>query len=367
MKIERINLYQVKLEFKKPFTASWGSFKERYPTLVEIQSEGLSGWGEAAALPYPYYGHEDSYSVYHVLKDYLCQMVIRAQPQTVEELNTILSKIKLNNIAKSGIEMAFWDLTAKRQAMPLYKLMGGIKNQIGCGATLPSDLPLIELIDRTKNLLNAGYKKVRVKLGRHTAISDLQQLLTETDSRKIAFDANGCFNLQDLDYLRALDRLGVLYIEQPLPADDLIANAELQSKMQTPICLDESINTFNQAQLAIRLGSAKAFSIKSARMGGHHELLRIYEACSLAGISLIAGGMFESGIGRAHALAVASLENCRLPAALSESAYYYEKDLIFPEFSFDQPGILSIPEKPGIGVSPDLECINRYLIAHSES
>jgi O-succinylbenzoate synthase len=359
MKIEQINIYQVALKFKKPFSASWGSFQERFPTIIEITSEGLSAWGEAAALPFPYYSHEDSESVYRILLEYLCPAVLKEQPQTIDQLQSILSRIKLNNIAKSGVEMAFWDLLSKREAKPLYQMLGSTNTIVQCGATLSSDLGLEHTINRVSELVGQGYRKIRLKISRSSSLQDLEKIFCAAPAMTIALDANGCFTFTDLPFLQKLDQLGAIYFEQPFPADDLLSHAQLQAQIKTPICLDECIFSLNQAKIALHLKSSKAFSLKSARLGGHAELLEVYKLCQTNNIKLVAGGMFESGIGRAHALAVASLSGFSFPAALSESKYYYEEDIVHPEFSFSEPGLIKLADTIGVGVEPDLKLIQQ--------
>jgi len=350
MKVEQIVIYRISLRLKEPFSTSLGSFQERSPILVEVRSEGLSGWGEASSLPFPYYNHEDTSTVWHMLKTYICPLIIKEQPQSAESINAILSKIVGNHTAKAGIEMAYWDLTAKRLGLPLYRLLGGTKTEIQSGVVIPNLLEVSKTLERIQTHIAEGYKRVKLKVSRGKELSLLQSACSRFPSSILSFDANGAYCLNDLNLLKEVDSLNLQMIEQPFKGRNFADSAILQANMQTAICLDESVENLSDAQLAIKLGSCKIMNLKPSRLGGLQDTLAVHALTKSTNVAAFCGGMLETGIGRAHSMATASLPNYLYAADLSESRRYYEEDIVEPEIRFFKPGILKLSENPGIGV-----------------
>jgi O-succinylbenzoate synthase len=362
MKIDQIIIYKISLRLKEPFSTILGTFQERAPILVEIRSEGISGWGEASALPFPYYNHEDSSSVMHLLQNYICPLVIKEQPQSIESLNQILSQIVGNNIAKAGIELAFWDLHAKRAGVPLYKLLGGVRKEIESGVVVPDFNDQLKTLERVAEHIEQGYKKIKLKISPGRELSLVQAVCSKFSGTSFSLDANAAYSLANLDLFKELDDLNLLMIEQPFAKDEFLDHAKLQAQMKTPICLDESIENRLDAKLAIKLGSCKVINLKPTRVGGLQEVLAVHDLTKSSNIGVCCGGMLETGIGRAHSLASATLLNYAYPADLSESKRYFDEDIVEPAISFASPGVFELTDKPGIGLEVKEKTIEKLLI-----
>lgn len=366
MKIEQIIVYKISLPLKEPFSSSLGTFQERSPVLIEIVSEGLSAWGEASALPLPFYNHEDTTSVLHILKNYLCPLIIKEQPQDADSLNKILNRIVGNNIAKSGVESAFWDLIAKRDQRPLYQYLGGVRTEIESGVVVPDFNDIGKTHERISQHIAAGYKRIKLKVTAGRELSLLQAVSSKFQTPILALDANGAYSLSDIDLFKEIDALGLAMVEQPFKKGELLEHAKLQAAINTPVCLDESVENLNEAKLALALGSCKVINLKPSRVGGLYNTQAIHDCCTAANIAVCCGGMLETGIGRAHSMATATLPSYTYPADLSESQRYFERDIIEPEISFIRPGVLRVSDKPGIGVNvrrSEIEhrCTEKYI------
>ena len=359
MLIEQVVLYKIKLKLKQPFAASFGSFQERESIIVELKSEGLSGWGESATLPFPFYNHEDATSVLHVMQNYLCPLMMEQQPQCIETVTQLLSQIAGNNIAKAGIESAFWDLISKRKDLPLYKFLGGIRNKIESGVVVSQFKDIKETLDQISQYLELGYKRIKLKISPGNDLNLLQSVCTAFPEKQFMVDANAAYSLKDLKLFQELDKFNLLMIEQPLQKGDLVDHSELQSHLKTPVCLDESIENRFDAASAIKLKSCKIINIKPARVGGISEARVIHDLAMQSGIGVWCGGMLETGIGRAHNMATATLANYIYPGDISESKRYFDCDIIEPEISFSSPGVLTLSEKPGIGVEVSKEILEK--------
>lgn len=351
IKIEEIILYKLGLKLRNIFSSNCGSFQERSSILVEIKSEGISGWGEAPCLPFPFYNHEDDVTAFYLLEKHICPKVIKLQPQSTDSMSNILGDIVGNNMAKAGIELAFWDLLAKLENIPLYKKLEGIRNQIQVGVVVTEFRDPIKAAEQVSDYLEQGYKRIKLKIAPGHDLSYLQAICTKFPKINFMLDANAAYTLKDIDLFKQLDDLNLLMIEQPLAKGDFVDHAELQAQLKTIICLDESVDNYFDAKTAIKLKSCRAINIKPARVGGLAEVKLIHDAASESNIGVWCGGMLETGIGRAHNMATATLANYIYPGDISESSRYYERDIIDPEITFSSPGILTLSEKPGIGVN----------------
>lgn len=348
MDIKAVKLSIVKMPLNHPFTTHLGSVAEREAIVVEVEDRnGFIGYGEGVAFSSPWYTEETVQTSYHVLKDFLIPLLSKKGIRHPEEAFLLFSSVRRNHMAKAALETALWDLQAKIEGLPLSRLLGGTMEAIPAGVVVGNpNLP--EALKQIDGYLKQGFKRVKVKISPEDDYHYISEIRKQYPDIPLMADANSAYSLEDVDRLKALDEFGLLMIEQPLGYDDIIDHAKLQSQIETPICLDESIVTFDDARKAIELGSCRVINIKIGRVGGIGEAKRIHDYCISKGIPVWAGGMIEFGISRAHNIALASLPGFTIPGDISGSDRYWEEDIIEPEIMVDN-GMIKIPESPGIG------------------
>ncbi|MBS8265339.1 o-succinylbenzoate synthase [Mesobacillus boroniphilus] len=348
MDIKAVKLSIVKMPLKLPFTTHLGSVTEREAIIVEVEDRnGFIGYGEGVAFSSPWYTEETVNTSYHVLKDFLIPLLNKKGINHPDEAYLLFSTVRRNHMAKAALETALWDLQAKIESLPLSKLIGGTIEAIPAGVVVGNpDLP--EALKQIEGYLEQGFQRVKVKISPEDDFQYISEIRKQFPDLPLMADANSAYSLEDVARLKALDEFGLLMIEQPLGYDDIIDHAKLQSQIETAICLDESIVTFDDARKAVELGSCKVINIKIGRVGGMGEAKRIHDYCVSKGISVWAGGMIEFGISRAHNIALASLPGFTIPGDISGSDRYWEEDIIDPEITVHN-GMIRIPERPGIG------------------
>lgn len=348
MDIKAVKLSIVKMPLKHPFTTHLGSVAEREAMIVEVEDrDGFIGYGEGVAFSSPWYTEETVQTSYHVLKDFLIPLLNKKGISHPDEAFLLFSSVRRNYMAKAALETALWDLQAKLEGLPLSTLIGGTMEAIPAGVVVGNpDLP--EALKQIEGYLEQGFKRVKVKISPKDDFQYISGIRKQFPDLPLMADANSAYSLEDVGRLKALDAFGLQMIEQPLGYDDIIDHAKLQPQIETPICLDESIVTFDDARKAIELGSCKVINIKIGRVGGLGEAKRIHDYCVSKEIPVWAGGMIEFGISRAHNIALASLSGFTIPGDISGSDHYWEEDIIQPEITVHN-GMIKIPERPGIG------------------
>jgi O-succinylbenzoate synthase len=353
MRVKEVSLRHVKMKLKSPFSTSFGTFEDKDFLLLEaIDANGISGWGESVAFHSPWYNEETTKTNWHILEDFLIPGILNKEIEHPNEIADLFSYIRKNNMAKSTIEGAVWDLYAKNQEIPLAGALGGERKEIE---------ELLHLIDE---YVNEGYRRLKVKIKPGWDVEVLREIRKHFPDVPLMADANSAYHLKDIDRLKALDEFGLMMIEQPLASDDIVDHRKLQKEIITPICLDESIHSYEDARKAIELNSCKIINIKIGRVGGLTESKRIHELCQQHNIPVWCGGMLESGIGRAHNIALTTLSNFILPGDTAGSSRYWERDIIDPEVVVTN-GIIKVPEKPGIGFEPNREIIQQLTVYES--
>ncbi|QOV13553.1 o-succinylbenzoate synthase [Viridibacillus arvi] len=362
MDIQEVSLHRLVMKLKEPFTTSFGTFQEREFFVIEMVDEhGLSGFGESVAFASPWYSEETVKTNEHMMTDILIPLLINdpiAHPQEVSER---FRSIRRNNMAKSALEGAVWDLFAKRSNQTLANALGGEKKQIEVGISIGIQSSVKELLEIISNHVDEGYKRIKIKIKPGWDYDVLQEVRQHFPDLDMMADANSAYTLNDIELLKRLDELDLMMIEQPLAHDDIIDHAKLQAQLSTPICLDESIHSLEDARKAIELGSCKIINIKIGRVGGLTESLKIHNYCLEKGIPVWCGGMLESGIGRAHNIALTSLSQFVLPGDTASSDRYWEKDIIEPEVTVKN-GMITIPDSPGIGYEINREVLESYRV-----
>ena len=362
MTIERIEMALLKLPYVHFFETSFGREYDRTFIIVRVYEEGVCGFGEVVAEEAPLYSGETTDGAWHVLRTFLIPMVFKEKIIGPEEFYKKAGRFRGNPMAKAGLELAFWDLKAKKAGLPLKALYGGVRDEIDAGVSCGIEDSLSDLVARVGAYLEQGYRRVKIKIKPGWDIDACVVVRQEYPDILLQVDANGAYSLADIKTLKKLDAFNLLLVEQPFPPYDLWDHAKLQKEMKTPLCLDESILSFDTARAAVEMGSCRIINIKVGRVGGAVEMRRIHDYCQDHGVPVWCGGMLESGIGRAHNLHIATLPNFKLPNDLSASRRYYKEDLIDPFIELSGPGTIRVPRGPGIGVHPVEERIRRATL-----
>jgi o-succinylbenzoate synthase len=349
MNIESIVLRQIQVKLKAPFETSFGKTWERRVVLVEIVSDGLSGWGEVTAGEGPFYNSETNDTSWLVLTKFIVPLVKAAQINNPTDLPDILRLIRGHNMAKAAVENALWDVEAQRQGLPLARLLGGTQPTIDCGVSIGiQDSPdaLVAVVERE---VTAGYQRIKIKIKPQKDIDCIAAVRRRFPNIQLSVDANSAYRLDEVQYLKRFDDYSLLMMEQPLAWDDIYDHALLQPQLHTAICLDESIYNARHARAAIELGACRIVNVKLGRVGGHSEARLVEEVCRTRAVPVWCGGMLETGVGRAHNIAMSSLQGFVLPGDVSASQRYWEEDIIEPEVEVSKTGTITVPSVPGLG------------------
>lgn len=361
--IERIELRTVRLPLNEPFETSFGRIDSRLIFLVVLKGDGEMGWGEVVAFEEPLYSYETVGTALHVIRDYLAPALLAEPVRDLTDLAERLAPFRGHNMAKAGLELAYMDLLARLKGQSLSQLIGGTRDRIPVGVSLGIQPTLDQLLARVDSYLGLGYQRIKLKIKPGWDVEIVKEVRRRHPDILLSVDANSAYTMADRDHLKRLDEFGLLMIEQPLEHDDLIDHAQLQSAIQTSICLDESITSFRRAKQALDLGSCRIINIKIGRVGGYSQALKIHDLCYSKGIPVWCGGMLESGIGRAHNIALASLPGFVLPGDISAGSRYFERDLIVPEVTVSSDGTVAVPRWPGLGFEVNLD----YIAARTET
>ncbi len=349
MRIDGIILRELHLPLVRPFETSFGVTSNRRILLAEVRSEGLIGWGECTAGERPHFSGESTDTAWQVIVNELGPMLAGAKVEHGGECPRIFGLVRGNPMAKAALENAIWDLEAQREGVSLSQLIGGVRDRIACGVSLGIQKSIPELLDIIDRELAAGYQRIKLKCKPGWDVDVFEKVRNQWPDIMLSCDANSAYKLKDADHLVNFDAFDLLMVEQPLWHDDFYYHSMLQKRMNTPICLDESIRNRRDALAAIEMESCKIINIKLGRVGGFSEAIAVHNAAQERGIPVWCGGMLESGIGRAHNIALSTLENFRLPGDVSASARYWHEDIIEPEVTVSPEGEILVSDAPGRG------------------
>jgi O-succinylbenzoate synthase len=366
MKIDAIILREVRMQLVRPFETSFGVTRDRRILLVEIHSEGLTGWGECTAGEHPYFSAESTDTAWQVIVNELAPMLAAAAPEHGGDCPRIFKLVRGNPMAKAALENAIWDLEAQREGVPLARLLGGVRETIPCGVSLGIQPSINELLAVIERELDAGYRRIKLKCKPGWDVAVFEQVRNRWPEIMLSCDANSAYRLHDADHIAGFDAFDLLMIEQPLWHDDFYFHSMLQKRLETPICLDESIRNRRDALAAIEMESCKIINIKLGRVGGFSEAIAVHNAALERGTPVWCGGMLESGIGRAHNIALSTLENFSLPGDVSASARYWVEDIVEPEVTVSSAGEIAIPDTSGRGYEVRADLVER-LTARRET
>ena len=363
MKIERIVLRQIRMPLVHFFETSFSRTYERNIIIVEVVSEGLSGWGEITAGEHPFYNEEWTAAAWIIAQDYVAPRIVGRELASAGDVDALTRHIRGHNMARGGVEAAVWDLQARRNGNPLWKeIGGGARREIPCGVSIGIQDSVAELIGKIESELAAGYQRIKMKIKPGWDVDVIRQIRERFPETPLMADANSAYRLGDAGLLKQLDAFELTMIEQPLAHDDIIDHAELQPQLKTAICLDECIRTAHHAEQAIRLKAGRIVNIKLGRVGGFGEAKRLHDVCESAEIPVWCGGMLEAGIGRAHNIALATLPNFTMPGDVSASKRYWKRDIIVPEVETTARGTIAIRDEPGFGYEIDRDFLRHVTV-----
>src|SRR6185369_7767558 len=357
LKIDGVELRLIRLPLIEPFETSFGKIDSRLIFLVCLEADGLRGWGEVVAAEEPLYSYETVGTALHVIRDFFGPALLKSPLASLNDLARRLAPFRGHNMAKAGLELAFMDLLAQVNEQSLSALIGGELKRVDVGVSLGIQPTISRLLARVERYLNLGYQRIKLKIKPGWDLDVVDEVRRKYPKILLSVDANSAYTFDDAEHLKQLDQFNLLMIEQPLPHDDLMDHARLQEMMTTALCLDESIVNLRQARMALELDSCRIINIKVGRVGGYSEALGIHDLCVSRRIPVWCGGMLESGIGRAHNIALASLRGFTLPGDISASSRYFERDIISPEVVVAEDGTVAVPDGKGLGFEVDVDFI----------
>ncbi|MGH9326654.1 MAG: o-succinylbenzoate synthase [Terriglobia bacterium] len=362
MKLSSVELLELRMPLVHFFETSFGRTTARRIVLVRVVAEGLTGWGEVTCGENPFYNYETPETAWHILRDFLIPWGLERPWSAPSDLAARFRPVRGHNMAKAALENALWDIQAQMTGVSIAKLLGGTLDEIPCGVSIGIQESVEELLEKIARETEAGYQRIKVKIKPGWDVEVLDRIRSRFPTVKLMADANSAYTLADLPRLKLLDRFGLMMVEQPLGWDDIVDHARLQKELSTPICLDEPIHSAEDARKAVSLGACKIINIKLGRVGGYTSAREVHDTCRKAGVPVWCGGMLESGIGRAHNIALSTLPGFTLPGDVSASRRYWKEDIIHPEVTVTSRGTITVPAKPGLGYTPDLSRIEKATV-----
>ena len=361
--IQSIELREIRLPLVHFFETSFGRTTERRIVLARVtDAEGAEGWGECTAGEGPFYSDEWTDTCWATLSEFLAPMVLGKEVATAAHVFALMRPVRGHRMAKATIETACWDLEAKRAGVPLWKHLGGTRPEIACGVSIGiQDTPEM-LLEKIRKEVDAGYQRIKIKIKPGWDLAIIERVRKEFPDIRLMGDANSAYKLSDVSLFQRLGRFNLMMLEQPLAHDDIFDHATLQRQINTPVCLDESIRSAEDAAHAIALGSCQIINVKLGRVGGHAEAKRLEQVARDNEIPVWCGGMLEAGIGRAHNIAMSTLAGFTLPGDVSASARYWEEDIIDPPVTVSARGTITPHDSPGIGFAVNLPRIEALTV-----
>jgi O-succinylbenzoate synthase len=361
--ISSVELREIRLPLIHFFETSFGRTTERCIVLVRVvDKDGAEGWGECTAGEGPFYSEEWTETAWATLARFLAPMILGKRVESAGQILSLMKPVRGHRMAKAAIETACWDLEAKKAGLPLWKHLGGVRTEVACGVSIGIQNTPEALLEKIETEVTAGYQRIKIKIKPGWDVNIVEQVRRHFPDIRLMGDANSAYTLSDVALFKALDQFDLMMIEQPLAHDDIFDHAQLQKEITTPICLDESIRTKEDAQHAIALASCRVINLKLGRVGGHAQAKRVEAVCRENNMPVWCGGMLESGIGRAHNIAMATLEGFTLPGDVSASARYWKEDIIDPPVMVSKSGTITAPDRPGIGFEVNMSRVEHLTV-----
>ena len=362
MRINELKLRELHMQLVAPFETSMSLTHARRILLVELKLDGVTGWGECVAGEDPFYSPETTDTAWQILRDYLWPLVKGKEFASAQDVWGLFEHVRGHNMAKGALEAAAWEGEARLRGVSLAKLIGGVHRHIACGVSIGIKESIEELLEAVKKELAAGYQRIKIKIKPGKDVAQIKAIREAFPGIKLMVDANSAYRLEDWRRLKELESFYLMMIEQPLGWDDLFSHIELQRRLDTPICLDECIHSEEHAKAAIDFDACKIINIKLGRVGGYTVAKRIHDLAQQAGVPVWCGGMLETGIGRAHNIALSTLPNFSLPGDVTASKRYWLEDIIEPEVTVSRQGVITVPTGPGMGFAPRVDLINKLTV-----
>jgi O-succinylbenzoate synthase len=350
MKIERVELHAIELPLIHPFETSFGCETTHPCILVATSSEGVTGWGECSAMATPAYSYETLETAWHILRDFLVPAILGHEIESPDDVVSRFTHIRGHPMARAALENSIWDLLARAHGISLAHMLGSTRHEIAVGVSVGVEASLDALLDRVAGFIAQGYGRIKLKIKPGWDVGPVQAVREQWPDVMLQVDANCAYTLDDMLVFKQLDELGLALIEQPLHHDDIVDHALLQTQVQTPLCLDESIQSLHHARWALDIDACRVINIKVGRVGGLTAALHIHNLCQERGVPVWCGGMLETNVGRALNVALASLPNFTLPGDISATSRYYDEDIATPDFILHGGSFLAVPTASGIGV-----------------
>ena len=366
MKIDSLTLYHIRLPLVTPFETSFGRIDHKECILVELQAEGLIGYGESAVERDPGYNYETIGTAWHILKDFIAPLL---QGQNITDANDFqhrVTGIRGHFLAKAGVEMALWDLIGKRDGKSLKEMFGGERNKVEVGVSIGIQESATALVRSAEGYIQQGYNRLKIKIKPGRDVEDTSAVRAAFPDIRLQVDANSAYTLETGEALWPLDELDLLLIEQPLFEDDIWDHRKLQTQFKTPICLDESIVSPRHARYALEMEACRIINIKPGRVGGLGQGIEIHDMCRAQDMPVWCGGMLETGVGRASNLAIASLPGFSLPGDVSASDRYFVRDITHERFTLNPDSTIDVPTRPGLGVTIDEDALQKFTLTKLE-
>ena len=366
MRIERVELRQVRLPYVAPFETSGWREETCHAIIVRLEADGVTAWGESPVGENPFYNEENYQTAWIIQQAYLTPMLMAADLSKPQEVTPAFARVRANRMAKSGLEFATWDLFGRRDGRSLAAMLGGTRDRVAVGVSVGIQKDIDTLLRVVGDYINAGYNRIKLKIRPGWDIEPTRAVRTAWPDIQLQVDANSIYHLEDAERLAQLDQFNLLLVEQPLGHDDIFDHAKLQPRLRTPICLDESIVSPEHARWAIEMHACGVINIKPSRIGGLADSVRVHDMAQAAGMPVWHGGMLETGIGRAANVALASLPNFKLPGDISANARYYARDIVRNPFTLNPDSTLTVPIGPGNGAVVDEDYLDQMTLARWE-
>ena len=363
VRLDALELRLVRLPLREPFEASFGRMESRLLFLIRLEAEGTAGWGEVVAGERPLFSYETVETARHAIRDFFAPALFDGRVGSLADVAARFAAFRGHPMARAGIELAYVDLVARLRGEPLARVLGGTRERVAVGVSLGIQPRLDVLLARVDQYLELGYQRIKVKIKPGWDVDVMREVRRRHAAVLLSADANAAYTLGDREHLKGLDALALLMIEQPLDPDDILDHATLQKELTTALCLDESITGLARTRQALDIGACRIVNMKVGRVGGYSHALAIHDLCVSRGVPLWCGGMLESGIGRAHNVALASLPGFTLPGDISASRRYFARDIIAPEVEVAPDGTIAVPQGPGLGFEVDVPFLESHRVA----
>jgi o-succinylbenzoate synthase len=362
LNIDAIHMREINMPLAYPFETSFGLTSSRRILLIELESDGLTAWGECVAGEHPYFSDETIDTAWLIVQSELGPRLLEADVEHGGSCPKIFGQVRGHRMAKAALENAVWDLEAQVERVSLAELLGGTRAIIPCGVSIGIQPSIPQLMDKIATELAAGYQRIKLKCKPGWDNRIFEAVRKRWPEITLSCDANSVYRMKDFDHIASWDDFNLLMIEQPLWYDDFYFHSMLQKRLSTAICLDESIHNRRDALAAIDMESCRIINIKVGRVGGFSEAIAVHNAASERGIPVWCGGMLETGIGRSHNIALSSLPNFSLPGDVSASSRYWTQDIIEPEVTVSREGEITVPTAIGRGFEVQRERIEALTV-----